>query len=198
MCIILCQLSSRTISPPNPNQPVDDAECWSRTLTNKDHVTKNGTLHLSALTGRNALSPTQFAGFTHELSGRLVSLVPGGHQGIETEAQERLDRVRQSFANQGKPVPSKIQFAGVSCAIAIELRRPPVAGFASEVIFTPNQDPAYPDPAHTDFLTAATTDDALDDVRAVLLSRLRVIRPANLAQELSTCGQPVTTPSTTG
>jgi hypothetical protein len=184
-------------NPPTPNKSVDDAECWSRTLTNTDHVTKNGTLHLAALTGRNAFSPTKFIGFTHELSGRLVSLVAGGHKGIEAEALERLDRVRQNYSKQGKPVPSKFQFAGVSCATAIELRKPPIAGFASEVIFTPNQDPAYPDPAHTDFLTSAPTDDALDDVRKGLLTRLMVIRPAELAQRLSICGKPPPIPATT-
>ena len=188
------------MSPPNQptaDQPVDDAECWSRTLTNTDHVKKNGGLHLQALKGTNAFSPTQVPGFAHELSGRLVSQIVGGPQGIEAEAQERLDRVRQNFQGQGKQVPSKLQFAGVACATAIELRAPPVRGFASEVIFTPNQDPAYPDPAHSDFLTAAPTENELDDVRQELTTRLRVIRPAELAQKLSSYAQPSPTPSTT-
>ena len=82
-----------------------------------------------------------------------------------------------------------VEFAGVACAMAAELRNPPVGGFPSDVYFTPITDPTDPnyDLAHSDFVTAAPSDDALDIVKERLATRLRVIRPAELADRLGNC-----------
>jgi hypothetical protein len=170
------------MSPPSqltPGTSVPDAECWSRALTNSDHVTAGGTVHLQALKG-NAFSACTLPNYSHELSGRLVSL--GGD--IARAAQERVDAARNNFLAAGKRVPSKIQFMGVGCATTAEMRAPMNPPAPSDVIYTPNID----DNAHSDFIVNAASPDVLDSVRAEVSRRLRLVRPQDITARIGNCG----------
>jgi hypothetical protein len=175
------------MSTPNQlveNQSVPDSECWSRVLTNIDHVTRNGTVHLSALRGQGVFCDTTIPGFTKELTGRLVSLLQTVPDDVIAEATARLDRVRQNFNKNGKTVPSKLTFVGVACATAAELRVP-VNTPVTDVVYTPM--PGV-DTAHADVVANVANEGELDNIRAWLTRQLRVIKSNELVPRLQSCG----------
>jgi hypothetical protein len=132
-----------------------------------------------------AFSVSTIAGYSHELSGRLVSLLANIPADILAEATDRINRIRQNFQNQGKPVPSKFQFVGVACATVAELRVP-LAAPLTDVIYTPV--PAV-DNAHSDFVANVPNEDELNTVRVRLTRRLLAITPNEIAARLPNCGK---------
>jgi hypothetical protein len=161
-----------------PQCPVPDAECWFRVLTNRDHVSPDGTVRLQALKG-SAFSSCNLPNYSHELSGRLVSLAGD----IVHAAQERVNAIRRKFIAAGKAVPSKIQFVGVGCATAAEMRSPMNPPAPADLIYTPD----IHDTAHSDFVVEAPTPNELDTVRAELCGRLRLLRPEDITAQIGNC-----------
>jgi hypothetical protein len=161
---------------------VPDGECWFRIIVNSEYVNK-GALVLQALKG-NAFAATAKAGFSHELSGGLVSQV-GDLGRLAIRAEAMLESVRRKWmATHGK-VPSKFRYTGVGCAPVIELR-PTVAGtIPSNVYFTPIPDV---DHAHADFVVRAANEDELNVVRSDLIKRLKFVPAENVPQALPACG----------
>lgn len=160
------------------DEAVPDPECWYRVLTNKDHVTRDNTIHFQALK-TTAFSVTKQKAWTHELSGRLVRLAGD----IVTEAEDRLTRIRKAYVDRGQSVPSKIAFVGVGFATAQELRAPDGCSVQREVVYTP----LLEDSAHSDFVTFDThTDSEVDPVRYWLIKVLRVVSPQNLGELVAT------------
>jgi hypothetical protein len=163
------------------DQPVPDGECWFRVITNKRHITSDGSLHPQALR-KGAFAQSAGKPWAHELSGDLTSLAGD----IPRLAQERVDHARNGFVSRGQNVPSGVVFAGVACATAQELRVA-VAGIPDrDVLYTPH--PA--DNAHADVVTyGTTTDESLEPVRAWLITVLRGIFPQDIAARIGTCGR---------
>lgn len=164
------------------DQTVPDGECWYRVLTNRSHLTKARTIHYQALKGR-VFSLSVGKPWTHELSGRLVSL--SGN--IAAEAAERVEAIRGSLAAQGRPVPSGITFSGIACATGSVLRTTPLGMVPTDVVYTP----ASSDSAHSDFVTYQTSsDEDLDPIRAWLMKVLHVIAPPDVDGPARSCGRP--------
>lgn len=164
-----------------PDEPVPDDCCWYRVLTNKSHVTSEGTVHYQALKGL-AFKASVEKPWAHELSGRLVSLV----NDALAEAHAQVAVIHQNFRRQGKPVPSKICLAGVACATAQELRGTSSPVIRTDAIYTPQAT----DMAHSDFVTYGTESDAdIDPVRDRLRASLHVIQPTDIATKLTSCGK---------
>lgn len=160
--------------------PVPDPECWFRVLTNKKHVTRDGTVHHQALKG-NAFAFAGNKAWTHELSGRLVCLA----NDIVIEAEFMVSKVRQGFRDRGESVPSDIRFMGVACATAHELRHTEGCVLQRDVMYTPLPE----DSAHSDFVTFATaTSSDLEPVCDWLIKLLRVVRPENIDHLVTSCG----------
>lgn len=157
---------------PGPGDPVGDEECWIRELTNTDYVTRDGTVHRQAL--KKKLEPSSLAGWSHEMSGRLLSLA----NDVVARGEASAERQRERFREQGKSAPSKIAFVGVACATAGKLRGLLPGVVVTDVVFTPiDQD----DPAHADFVAAdLTSDDKVEQVQDALLENLRVLRVSDL------------------
>src|SRR5690242_15889092 len=67
-------------------------DTWLRPITNRTHLKKNGKLHHSALVG--ALDPPENSSqpWSHELSGRLLSIATD----IVADAQRRVQRQREA------------------------------------------------------------------------------------------------------
>lgn len=173
--------------------PAPDQECWFRALTNETHVTRDGRLHYQALKGLGAISPSIGQAWSHELSGRAVSLA-GSAADIAAHAEERVRQIRQKYIDSGKPVPSKIKLAGFAYGKAAELRTSIEGHIATDVLYTP--DPAS-NVAHSDFVTYQTiTDSDLALVRDFLLKTLRVVEPNSVTVLIASCGSPTAAAST--
>ena len=163
-----------------PENPVPDNECWYRLLTNRDFVTRDGTVHYQALKGKAFRSSDQKP-WAHELSGRIASLV----KDIVVEAESQIKRIQQGFAHRNQPIPSKIRFVGIACATASDLRSISTQVFATDVIYTP----LPTDSAHSDFVTYETnSNEDLDPVRFLLMETLNVIEPNEIGSQISSCG----------
>ncbi len=166
-----------------PGAPVGDAECWFRTIVNREHVDKKGMLVIQAFKGR-AFAITQIAGFAHELSGQLVSQV-GDLKRIDAEDNARVISVQEKWKAQHGKLPSWSQYMGVACASAAELRPHMGPNIRSDVYFTPI---TGSDEAHSDFVVSAAETE-LDKVRAELVKRLRVVAPSDVVTRLANCGK---------
>ena len=162
--------------------PVPDGECWFRVLLETNR-TASGALHHSALKGRGAFNPSPGKPWTHELSGRLVSLA-GASDDIVAQAEAFAARSRQNFVDRGKPVPSKCRLAGWICARTTEIARTFANGVEAKVVYTPNADIAHADVAAFN----ATADDGLEPLRAHLQKSVRVVTKADVAKLLENCG----------
>ena len=148
-------------------------------------------MHLQALKGRGAFSATALVGFTHELSGELSSLKPDLAE-ITNAATAQVAAMKQTFIDRGQRAPSKFAFVGVACASAAELQLP-VGTIPTDVIYTPQNG----NDAHADFVTRVATDGELDEVKAELTRRLRLI-PNDKLDQLQDCavGAVASTPQT--
>jgi hypothetical protein len=166
-----------------PDDPLPDCECWYRLLTNRDHVTRAGTVHYQALKRGAFRPPEGNKRWTHELSGRISSIVTD----ICADAESVIEAIRRRFDQRGQPVPSKIRFTGVACATAAELRRTGEPAKATDVVYSP----LPTDTAHSNFVTYDTvSDDDLDPIRHWLMNVLRVIEPENIETKIDSCGRP--------
>jgi hypothetical protein len=79
------------------NAPVQNGECWYRVLTNARHITKDGSVQAQALKGRGTPIAINGKPWSHELSGRIISL-SGDVAAIEADAQRRVMDARASYA----------------------------------------------------------------------------------------------------
>src|ERR1051326_7734314 len=169
------------MSPPanfTEGTPIPGEECWYTVLTNERHITSSGTVHSQALKGRR-IAPVQGKAWSHELSGRIVSL-SGDVAAIEADARGRCANTQANYARTHNGVAaSNIVFAGVACAEAAELRTTIRGALRVDVVYTP-QPPT--DNAHSDVavFNAANNDSDIEAVRDWLLRKLRAIRPDNL------------------
>ena len=119
--------------------------------------------------------------WAHELSGRLTSLVGD----IVGEAEAQVTKIREAFTRRNKPVPSKIQFAGVACATASELRATTMPVITTDVVYSP----LHADAAHANFVTYQTIlNEDLDPVRDWLKETLRVVEPQDINARITSCG----------
>lgn len=170
-----------------PDAPIPDRECWYRLLTNRDHVTRDDTVHYQALKGGAFQPPEQGKPWAHELSGRLSSIVAD----ICAEAEAEVERIRHRFLERGRNAPSKIRFVGVACAAGLELRTK-IEAVSTDVVYSP----LSTDAAHSNFVTYQTiSNEDLDPVRNWLMKTLRVINPQCIDIQISSCGRP---PSSAG
>src|SRR5262249_3600556 len=139
-----------------------------------------------ALKGFGAFFPAAQRPWSHELSGRIASLAAD----IVNEAEVIVAQIRQNFINKARSVPSKIVFTGVACATAAELRT--TGPLPTDAIYTPDQN----DLAHSDFVTYRTINDGdLDPVRERLRQTLRVLKPQDIPQLMTSCGVTATAAS---
>src|SRR5579872_1000111 len=98
---------------PTANAPVPDGECWYKVLTNKRHITTDG-ISPQAFKG-NAIAVVVGKPWTHEMSGRIVSLA-GNQTAIEADAHARVTDTQTKYAaSHNGVVASNIIFAGVAC-----------------------------------------------------------------------------------
>jgi hypothetical protein len=165
-----------------PDAPVPGSECWYRLLTNTDHVTRDGTVHYQALKRGAFQPPPEQKPWAHELSGRMASLVAN----VSDDAETVIEDIRNRFVQQGKPLPSKICFAGLACAVSSELRTVTALDIATDVVYSP----LLEDHAHSNFVTYNTAaDEDLDPVRDWLRTILRVIKPQDVEVRIASCGQ---------
>ena len=166
-----------------PDNPIPDCECWYRLLTNRDHVTRDKTVHYQALKRGAFQLPEQDRPWARELSGRLSSLVAD----ICAEAEVEVERIRRLFVERGQKVPSKICFAGVACSAGYELRTT-IEVVRTDVVYSPSST----DDAHSDVITYQTvSDEDLDPVRNWLMKTLRVVKPQDIDVQISSCGRPL-------
>lgn len=155
---------------PIAGEPVSGECCWCRVITNKKHVTSDGTLHTSALGGGAFRASIGHAPWDHELSGDLAELVDD----LANHARVIVEKARKGFVDRGRKVPSAIGFSGYASLRANELRveAPPIP--RRDVVYTPQADNA----AHADLVAFGTQIEAnLHAVRDWLVPRLRVTLP---------------------
>jgi hypothetical protein len=159
-----------------PDNPVPDNECWYRILTNKKHVTSEGTVHYQALKG-NAFSPSDPGKpWAHELSGRIVALA-GNAQTIVAHGQKRVEETRQRLIIDGKKCPGFLEFVGVACRKTVDLRITASNRPKTDVIYTPGPD----DSAHADVVTHGTkTNEEVQPVRDWLITLLHFVPAHNV------------------
>ena len=163
--------------------PVPGDECWYTVLTNSRHITKDGTVHAQALMGRRIAPSTGGRAWSHEMSGRLVSLA-GDLAAVEADAQARVQDAQASYAaSNGKPA-SNINFVGIACAKADDLRTVFNGQFSTDVMYTPTADTAHSDIV----IFNATTDVQIESMRDWLLPKLIGITPDKLNLLVTTCG----------
>jgi hypothetical protein len=173
----------QTSITPLAGTPVSRDECWYTVLTNTDYVTTDGTLHYQAVKGKPFKAAANKS-WTHELSGRLVSLA-GDAAAIADDARNRLANVRQGYLDRGETIPSKMIVVGVACARVAEITTTPANVPRIEVIYTPQ----VQDTAHSDIVTYKTvTNDDLDPVRFWLRQRLRIVRGPDFQNLIASCG----------
>jgi hypothetical protein len=140
--------------------PAPAVDTWSRIITNAKHWRKDGKVHNKAFTGSAISPPDQARPWSHELSGRLLSLI--GDLRVESE---------------GFCAAFKKTFEGLVYQEVANLR-----GSISDVI---QRDVRYTpldrDNAHSDFVTIGSTDANLAEVRDWLQDNLLAVRPADVA-----------------
>jgi len=164
-------------------EPAPRDECWYTVLTNTDYVTADGTLHYQAVKGKRFKAASNKS-WTHELSGRLVSLA-GDAAAIADDARNRLANVRQGYLDRGAAIPSKMIVVGVACATVAEITTTPANVPRIDVIYTPQSQ----DTAHSGIVTYQTvTNDDLDPVRFWLKQRLRIVREPDFHNLITSCG----------
>jgi hypothetical protein len=164
--------------------PASELDCWFRVLTNKDHWTSDGRVHHSAISAKQFGKSRRPERWAHEISGRLASLA-GPIDEIKAEGEARAARASKNFADQGKPVPSKIGFHGVAFAKIATLRGAVTAQIASDVVYTPYEPPG--DTAHADYVTMGSLDTDYETVRDWLLKKLRHVDPSKLQEMIAAC-----------
>ena len=166
------------------DKPLHDDACWFRTLTNEDHLTRDGTLHYQALKGTQFGPADPGLPWDHELSGRALCLA-GDLSEIEADGEARIEAIKSKYAASGKRLPSKIKFVAVASATAIEVRHD-FGVVKSDTAYTPNGS----DDAHSDLVTFGTSSDAdVDEVRFWLQTKLRITKANNLQILISSCGR---------
>jgi hypothetical protein len=136
-------------------------DVWHRIVTSDDHWRKrDGTLHNRAFGGKAIAKPEVARPWSHELSGRLLSVVSN----IEESSNEFCKKLNRPFV-------------GVMFESAEKLKDKIDGTFPCCTFYTP-----YPeDKTHSDFATFSTkTEEDLQSVRDWLQRTVRFVRPDKL------------------
>ena len=141
--------------------PAHSCDTWSRVITDRKYFLKEGRLHNRAFTGRAIAPPKKERPWSHELSGRLLSLIINLHQEARLFCQQH-----------NKP------FEGIMYKDVLSLRRTLEDGINSDVRYTPLDH----DAAHSDFVAfSCSTEADLQSLRDFLQETVKAIRPENTA-----------------
>jgi hypothetical protein len=140
-------------------EPADAWDVWTRVITDNNYWKDDGTLHNSAFGGKAIAAPTKVRSWTHELSGRLLSLITD----LEQESIAFCTAVQRDFAG--------IMFQKV------ENLRSSASGFHTDVVYTPK----VHDNAHGDFVAFDTTDENRFEIRDWLQDFIQHVRPDKLS-----------------
>jgi len=142
--------------------PAHSCDTWSRVITNPKHWRKDGSgLHNQAFTGRAAIAPPeQERPWSHELSGRLLSLTTNLHQEAQLFCQQ-LDR----------------PFEGIMYKDVLSLRTTLDIGTETDVRYTPLDR----DVAHSDFVAYKCSEAELQSLRDFLQDAVKAKKPEDVA-----------------
>jgi hypothetical protein len=135
--------------------PAETWDTWTRVITSEAYWKKDGTLHNKAFSGKAFAVPETDRPWSHELSGRLLSLVVN----LQQESSDFCARIEKQF--------SGIMFQKV------EKLRSNTSGFQTDVVYTPYLE----DTAHGDFASFGTSDEDLSGLRDWLQDVIQCMRP---------------------
>jgi hypothetical protein len=135
--------------------PAETWDTWTRVITSEAYWKKDGTLHNKAFSGKAFAVPEANRPWSHELSGRLLSLIAN----LPQESGEFCARISKQF--------SGIMFQKV------EKLRSIGSGFQTDVVYTPYLE----DTAHGDFASFGTKDEDLPELRDWLQDVIQCVRP---------------------
>jgi hypothetical protein len=137
--------------------PACETDVWHRIITDRKYWKADGTLHNRAFTGRVIAPPTVTRPWSHELSGRLLSLV----KNLEQESRDYCEQRSR-------------QFHGVMFQNVKGLRSTIDEQFPTDVRYTPI---VPDDPTHSDFVASDTkTDEDVHSIRDWLQSNLKAVK----------------------
>ena len=91
-----------------------DDDCWFRVITDTRWINSDGSLAEQALKGNKLGPPKTLRPWSHELSGRLLSLVSD----VAGDSIRFVEKVRSGLNGPAKTVA----FSGVACRIPRDLR----------------------------------------------------------------------------
>jgi len=136
-----------------PCDPAEAGDVWLRVITNKKYWRDDGTIHNGAFAGKGGFAHVDDHPWTHDLSGRLLSLV------------KDLGKDCINFCGE--------RYAGVMFQ-NVETLRSENSGWPTDVIYTPLER----DPAHADFVAFNVGND-LDyfQVRDWLQDIIQYVKP---------------------
>jgi hypothetical protein len=142
--------------------PAQAWNVWIRVITDCNYWKKDGTLHNKAFTGKGGfMPPLKARPWSHELSGRLLSLVTN----LREESMAFCEGLKRDFAG--------IMFQHV------EGLRSQRSGFPTDVIYTPV---VAADEAHSDLTVKhAVTEDDLRELRDWLQDNIFYVKPDKLS-----------------
>jgi hypothetical protein len=140
----------------------DARDTWSRIITDPRYWKPDGTMHNRAFTGKAIAPPLQNRSWSHELSGRLLSLIASLKQESEDICQQKCRPFEGIMYRD---------VAGLCAMIDGDIK--------ADVRYTPIADE---DAAHSDFVTYHTVDAHLQSIRDFLQETVRALRPANISQ----------------
>jgi hypothetical protein len=153
--------------PLSDGDPADNDDTWFRVLTDKRYVYADGRLHNKAFTGKAIArpKPEKNRDWTHEISGRLLSLVGD----VGKEANEFCDAMTNAT---GRPK----DFSGIAHSVVSALRTQ-YGHVSIDVCYTPLDH----DKAHADIAFYKSIDDDKEMLIDWLQTVLKAIRPDQLA-----------------
>jgi hypothetical protein len=139
----------------------DARDTWSRIITDPTYWKKDGTMHNRAFTGKAIAPPLENRSWSHELSGRLLSLIAS----LKQESEDICLQKSRPFEG--------IMYREVAALCAM------IDGdIKADVRYTPI---ANQDRAHSDFVTYNTVEAHRQAIRDFLQETVRALKPANIA-----------------
>jgi hypothetical protein len=158
-----------------PGMSALDNDHWLRNLTNRSHVTRDGTVHRQALK-KPAIDKNPSSG-NHELSGRLRSYA-GTIDEIQLNGKLMVERIHSKFTQANKVIPSVIEFVGIAHAAVGALRWQKIEQEQhTDVIY----EPTCEDKAHANVTAYGyNTDEDLDLLYQELQKKLKVTKTADI------------------
>jgi hypothetical protein len=135
--------------------PAETWDTWTRVITSENYWKKDGTLHNNAFSGKAFAAPKADRLWSHELSGRLLSLIGN----LLQESTEFCTQINK-------------QFAGLMFQKVDNLRST-CSGFRTDVVYTPYSE----DTAHSDCVAFETNDENRFELRDWLQDFIQCVRP---------------------